>query len=223
MKKIITSLILAIVLFSSCRKETTLPDMNLPWQFTLTDSSAGKAYNYNAQTYQQGYNRNYPFFECSGSSDSTARFDMSANVTAVLQNTNTINISITLTSLIDTLKSRKLAKGNLLVIKQNTLKEIYAPGRILAASNNLLQQPLWFSCYYTAETGARYTTNFLNLVPTDFIKINSSEIWDDGSGIAKIKVTLEYNCHVQGYISGSGWSPEIKKISGTMQTFFTVQ
>jgi hypothetical protein len=222
MKKNTLFIILAILVFTSCKKETTLSDVYLPWQFTLTDSSAGKNYSYNAQTYQQGYNRYYPYFDCSGGSDSIARFDMSADALAVLQNTNTIRIGITLTSLIDTVKSRKLAKGTALLIKQNTLQEIYSPGRVLIASSNMLQIPLWFLCFYTAETGTRYGTNFMNLNTTDYIKIISSQIWNDGSGIAKIKVTLEYNCHVQAFISGA-WLPEIKKISGTMQTFFIVQ
>jgi hypothetical protein len=224
MKPYTIYLVLSALLFVACEKEKNTNTPQLPWRFTLTDSVTNKTYRFDAQTYGYGnvHNPDYPYFDSKGSSDSITRYDVSANAIAILTKTASVNIVIGISSFIDTVKSRKLAKGNTLSVKQNTLKEIFIPGNIFPLGGSL-KQPPGFTCYYDSENGNRYSINALNIFAGDVVKINSSEIWDDGSGIAKIKVSLEYNCHVQGFTGTGTWLPEIKKISGTMQTFFTVQ
>ncbi len=223
MKPYIIYMALLALLFVACTKEKNTNTIEVPWRFTLTDGSINTPYSFFAQTYGPGYFSNISYFNCIGGSDSITRFDMSADATGFLSNSRTINIGIGITSFSDTIKSRKLAKGSPLATKQITLKEIFIPGRILKTSGNLLQEPLIFNCSYQSESGQSFNTNYLNLFTTDYVKIISSEIWNDDSGIAKIKVSLEYSCHVQGFIANVAWLTEVRTVTGTMQTFFTVQ
>ena len=117
--------------------------------------------------------------------------------------------------------TRRLAIQSTLPIKQNALKEIFRAGRVL----HLFTQNIFiegFSASHTSEAGQDYFNNHFTTAPSDYVKIISSEIWDDGSGIAKIKVFLQYDTHVQAYTNTGAWLPEIKHITGTMQTFYTV-
>ena len=224
MKKNIFYLLIVLIVINSCKKIVTTPMPNLPWHFILNDSSINKTYSFDAQTYGYGniYYGAYPYFDCQGGSDSLHRFDVSAHATAILTKTTSVSISIGIGSITDTAMSKRLAKGVSLTIKRNALQEVFTTGKVFG----LLDFPkphVFFGCYYFAEDGMGYTNNYLNNFAADFVKVTSSTIWNDGSGIAKIKVSLQYDTHVQGYTHIGTWLPVIKHISGSMQTFFTVQ
>jgi len=116
-----------------------------------------------------------------------------------------------------------LLNTNTLSVRQNALKEIFAPNKVYPLNDPTLQPLTGFTCYYTSENGKEYTQNFLKLPPAsvnDFVKIISSEIWNDGSGLPKIKVSLQFECYLQESISSIGFIGAPRKISGTISCFF---
>ena len=121
---------------------------------------------------------------------------------------------------IDSILSRRLLKSNSLITKQNALKDIFIQDKVYKITGGTIQPG--FICAYTSEDNTRYGNNVFNSFVGDNIKITSLELWNDGSGIAKIKVWLSYDTRIQAH-SSTGWLPEIKHITGTMQTFFTVR
>ena len=220
MKKIIVFFLITIcTVLYSCKKDTN--GVVLPWKFTLKDSISNYSnliYSFDAQTYSNDYNRDYPYYQSQGNADSIF-FSMSSDFTCYLNKTSPLNLNINFSAL-DSIVARRLLKTNSLVTKQNALKDIFLKDKVYKIARTA--PATGFICNYTAENKITYGTNVFNSVAGDYVKITSSQLWEDGSGLAKIKVWLNYDLHLQSH-NNATWLSEIKHITGTMQTFFAVE
>lgn len=218
-KNILTGMLLfSVMLNTACTKPKNIQSPDLPWKFTLTDSNLQLYYKVDAGTYGSVNDYDYSTFESSGSATNT--YYQLQNIFRHFQTKATpINFSINL-SFLDSVTAKQLLQNNSTTEKQIALKNIFAKDKIFNIINASTSSGLL--CNYTDENNLKFSVNVFNPVCSGNIKITDALIWDDGSGKAKIKVSITYNFTLQALSNGS-WLSDTKKVSGTMQTFFTVQ
>ncbi len=214
-----------IVLLISCGKEKNPNVTQLPWKFVLTDSTLSKTYSSNAGLYKEvGYSHyTHSTFQGQGFASAT-HFGMSNIFRYYLLKPTYMSFGVDFISL-DTALSKRLLSANSMLVKQNALNEIFTTGKTYEVFNtaapfaNVL-------CNYTTESNQTFATNIFNPVCKGSITIVGANIWDDGTGEAKIKVSINYNFILQAInttASPSQWLAETRTVIGSMQTFFTVQ
>lgn len=222
MKKIIAFFLVTVslLILSSCKKNEAGPLANLPWRFTLQDTSLNRSYNYSVAAFGTVNEFEYPTFKSQSFADSS-RFETSCYFTNYLSNSSRLSLSVTLLSL-DNITARQLLASNTLLTKQNALKNIFLKNKIYYTYTPT-SSPNGLLCSYTTENGQQYANNVFNPACNGSFTITDSQIWEDGTGIPKIKVWLNYSFVLQATVNNGTWLTEIKKVTGTMQTFYTVQ
>lgn len=222
---IIASVLLLLLAITACKKQKDEQMPLLIWKFALTDSTLNKTYSSDAGTYEElGYNYyTNSTFQGLGYADTT-HINMSSVFRYYQTKPTYMHIDMQLLSL-DTVLSKRLLLSNSLLVKQNALSEIFMAGKTYQVFN----QAVPFAsvmCKYTTESNQVFATNIFNPVCKGSFTVTSATVWDDGTGKAKIKVSLNYNFILQAIntgISPSQWLTETRTVTGTMQTFFTVQ
>ncbi len=214
MKKII--LLSAIVFCISCKKVST-NYAALPWNFTLNDN--GKSYNYDCEEADSVYTNSNPFFRFTTDINNAGSYSLSVQANVAFPASNSTAISITFIGT-DSLIYKRLLKQNTKTIKETALKDIFIPGKIILPLGNSTVNTQ-FNCGYTFGTNPYYFLNFFNPAPTDQLKIISSEIINDNSSLAKLKVNFQYDVVVQEW-ANSQFLPNGRHITGTMKTMFFV-
>lgn len=214
-----------VLVVTACKKQKTAQMPAQPWKFVLTDSSLNKTFRSDAGTYEMaGYNYyTTSTFEGIGYATNT-HFNLLSVFRYYQTTPSYMNLNVGLLS-IDTVLAKRLVSSNSLLVRQNTLNEIFMAGKTYQVFN---QGAPFVSvmCNYTTESNQNFATNVFNPLCSGSITIVTANTWDDGTGKAKIKVSFNYNFLLQAIntsLSPSQWLPETRIITGTMQTFFTVQ
>jgi hypothetical protein len=211
---------ICLVMILGCKKNKANDSAILPWQFQLQDSSLNKTYNYKTATFGIVNTNEYPTFKSTGYTDST-RFEIGSRFNNYLNLTTALELSINLFST-DTILSRRLIISNSLPTKQNTLQEIFAPGKTYTLLDGSPSERPQLFCIYRAENKITYANNASNAVSKGTMTVTKATIINEGSK-AKINVSLNYDFILQATNGSGSWLTEIKKITGIMYTFFELQ